>query len=205
MDSQLYIVINANIQLGQTISKELAQKGNTVIYLGENEQEGYAITADEPRVRYRYCSIGDRTAIAKEFDWTKRNVAPIDGIVVLVAEGDIQGMKMPLEEEYFVSLLDGNNTSVGALPLTYVIVPDAKSDSDTTLKTLHLNLCELSHQERNPSHALKVNHVVVSGKQHTHQKCANMASNASDLIHYLSSQHAKAIQRQAFYFANSFE
>lgn len=199
MDSQLYIVINANIQLGQAISKQLAQKGNTVFYLGNDEQEGYAITADEPRVRYRYCPTNDRIAIANEFDWIKRNVAPIDSIVVLVPEMSIQHVEMPLEESYFASLLDCSNGHVAELPLTYLIAPSAATDSDESLKALHLALCQLSHQKKDRMTGMKVNHIVITNKPHPRQACPSIDNDVSDLIHYLSSQQANAIRHQIFF------
>ncbi|WP_281545288.1 hypothetical protein [Grimontia sp. SpTr1] len=203
MDSQLYIVINANLPLGQIISKRLAQKGNTVVYLADNEQDGYAIAADEPRVRYRYCLPFDRTMIADEFDWATSNVASVDGVVVLVSESTIDQLKMPLDETFFASLKANASDTIDELTLTYVIVPDKSEDASDSLKALHLKLCQLAHSNKTVHKGLKVNHVVIGGDQYTQgPKCPDIATDASDLIHYLCSEHAKAVRHQAFYFGN---
>ncbi|USH04110.1 hypothetical protein K6Q96_08520 [Grimontia kaedaensis] len=205
MDSQLYIVINANLPLGQIISKRLAQKGNTVIYLADNEQDGYAIAADEPRVRYRHCLTFDRGMIAGEFDWATRYVGPVNGVVVVVTEESIRQLSIPIEESFFASLHEGLSQETDELSLTYVIVPNDEK-SGQSLKDLHLKLCELSHISKFPSKGIKVNHVIIGTHQYTQgPKCADIATDTSDLIHYLSSINAKAVRHQAFYFGNSSE
>ncbi|CZF78885.1 hypothetical protein GCE9029_01113 [Grimontia celer] len=204
MDSQLYIVINANLPLGQIISKRLAQKGNTVVYLADNEQDGYAIAADEPRVRYRHCLTYDHGMIAGEFDWATRYVGPVNGVVVVVTEGSIRQLSIPIEESFFASLHEGLSQETDELSLTYVIVPDDDKTCGQSLKDLHLKLCELSHQSNSSKTGIKVNHVVIGAHQYTQgPKCAVVATDASDLIHYLSSKNAKAVRHQAFYFGNS--
>ncbi|CZF79407.1 hypothetical protein [Grimontia marina] len=204
MDSQLYIVINANLLLGQIISKRLAQKGNNVVYLADNEQDGYAIAADEPRVRYRHCFPFVHSKIAEEFKWVTRNVAPVNGIIVLVSEKSIDQLTMPLEESFFAALSYDISQADCELTLTYVIVPDNDKETSHSLEDLHLKLCQLSHKNNTKDKGIKVNHIVISCYQYTQgEKCVEIATNASDLIHYLSSKSANAVRHQAFYFSNS--
>ncbi|WP_161972842.1 hypothetical protein [Enterovibrio baiacu] len=202
MDSQLYIVIPSQDPLSQIISKHLAEKGNSIVYLTDNESEGYAIAAEEPRVRYRFCSPRDLNAIEHELYWVERNISTINSVVVMVNEEDIDQAIMPISEDIFsryASRLDENQPN---LSLTYVISPKDNEKSSDSLAALHLKLCELAHQDQHRA-GIKINHVVLSPAQEALESvCAGIAKDASDLIHFLSTNRAKAMQQHAFYFSN---
>ncbi|MGF1866863.1 hypothetical protein L4D15_16650 [Enterovibrio norvegicus] len=202
MDSQLYIVIPSQEPLSQIISKHLAEKGNSIVYLTDNESEGYAIAAEEPRVRYRFCSPHDLNAIEHELYWVERNISPINSVVVMVNEEDIEQERMPISEDIFSLYASRLNENQPHLSLTYVITPKSKEKSSDSLADLHLKLCELAHKDQNGS-GIKINHVVLSpGHEPLEGVCASIARDASDLIHFLSTNRAKAMQQQAFYFSN---
>ncbi|WP_028025561.1 hypothetical protein [Enterovibrio calviensis] len=201
MDSQLYLVINAKQPLGQHVSKRLAEKGNVVVYLDDDEQEGYRLAAEEPRIRYRYCLPKNSDMIASEAEWTQRCVSSIDGIVVMVSASEVQDLRMPLEEQPLFSSMVSNQTE-HTLPLTYVIVPNDDTQAES-LKAIHLALCSQSHLNEKPS-MLRVNYVVIStetGDKHLESPLLlDLSTDVSNLIHYLTSIHARSVHRQAFYF-----
>ncbi|WP_407333101.1 hypothetical protein [Enterovibrio sp. 27052020O] len=207
MDSQLYLVINSKQPLGQRISKRLAEKGNVVVYLTDDDHEGYAIAAEEPRVRYRCCSPQDRTMLAEEIEWTQRCLSPIDGVIVMVSEPEIEDIEMPLDEHFFdcVRSSDTPQMPEKEFCITYVIVAQ-KQQSPDSLKALHLALCSRAHDDVKPN-GFRVNYVVVSlsndadGENHGVQP--DIALDASNLIRYLTSRQANAVHHQAFYFKNS--
>ncbi len=202
MYSQLYIVIPSQEPLSQIISKHLAEIGNSIVYLTDNESEGYAIAAEEPRVRYRFCSPRELNAIEHELYWVERNISTINSVVVMVDEEDIEQAIMPIPEDIFsryVSRLDKNQHH---LSLTYVISPRDNKKSSASLAALHLKLCELAHQQQHRV-GIKINYVVLSPtKEALDGVCADIAKDASDLIHYLSTNRAKAMRQHAFYFSN---
>ncbi|OEE65768.1 hypothetical protein A1OO_08130 [Enterovibrio norvegicus FF-33] len=211
MDSQLYLVINTQQPLGQRISKRLAEKGNIVVYLTDDDQEGYAIAAEEPRVRYRYCSPKNQAMLAEEIEWTQRCVSLIDGIVVMVSESEIEDIQMPLDERFFSCARPQNTSSelsqepLQELSITYVIVAQ-KPQAPDSLKALHLALCSRAHDDEK-CNGFRVNYVLVSlndkDEEDNDTTQSDIATSASNLTHYLTSQQAKAVHRQAFYFKNS--
>ncbi|MDD1791607.1 hypothetical protein LRP50_00500 [Enterovibrio sp. ZSDZ42] len=203
MDSQLYLVVNQIQCLGQQVSKRLAEKGNVVVYLDDDEQEGYRLAAEEPRIRYRYCQPKDENMILSEVEWTQRCVSSIDGIVAMVSAAEVQGIRMPLEDHSLFSSVVLKE-SVQTLPLTYVIVSNDDTQTES-LKAIHLALCAQSHLYEKPS-ALRVNYVVISTKADEKlmesSVFSDISTDVSNLIHYLTSSHARAIYRQAFYIEN---
>ncbi|MBV7296775.1 hypothetical protein [Enterovibrio paralichthyis] len=204
MDSQLYIVINPHLPLGQIISKRLAQKGNTVVYLTENEQEGYAIAAEEPRVRYRSCNPKNLSMLEEEMAWVSQCISTISGVVVITSEKEFNANYMPLNEGFFrrtAAQIGMHNTT---LNLTYVIVPEEADTSREALRALHLKLCQLAHEPKTDSDCVNVNHVLVSSITYDDESCCvDVAADTTDLIHYLTSTTFKTVSQQAFYFGNN--
>ncbi|PKF50438.1 hypothetical protein [Enterovibrio nigricans] len=202
MESKLYIVINAKQLFGQSLSKRLAQRGNTVVFLSNDEQLGYALAAEEPRVRFRYCESLGTTDIASEFLWSERCISTVHGVVIIVPIDELS----LLADDYRQSLLSafGCTESSQGRPLcvTYVVLPKQEDDHGA-LKSLHLDLCKQSHNVEKTNSKLKLNHIIMSDFKHCDsENNVTLANDTSELIHYLTSTTAKCLKSQTFYFAN---
>ncbi|KXF80718.1 hypothetical protein ATN88_07930 [Enterovibrio coralii] len=173
-----------------------------MVFLGDDEQAGYALAAEEPRVRFRHCQSLSAKEIATEFLWSERCISKVHGIVVMVPFSQ----SVLLSEEYYQSLLAEIGSPItdaeSPLTLTYVVFPEKDSEADN-LKSLHLSLCQRSHDVKNADSTLRINHVFVSDSAvYSSEDCGNLAADTSELIHYLTSTTSHCLHSQAFYFGN---
>ncbi|MDD1780719.1 hypothetical protein LRP49_05825 [Enterovibrio sp. ZSDZ35] len=203
MESKLYIVINAKQTLGQSLSMRLAQRGNNVVFLSNDEQLGYALAAEEPRVRFRRCTSLNSKEVAAEYHWSERCISAVHGIVIMVPIKE----SLLLDDDYCQALLSDcgyqSTNRDSSLSITYVVFPE-QDDESLTLKSLHLELCKRAHNADKRADTPRVNHVILSDiAAGDTESDADLANETSELIHYLTSTTSQSLQSQAFYFGNN--
>lgn len=202
MESQLYVVINPDGPVGQTICKCLAKLGNSVVYLSDNEPAGFAIAADEPRVRFRYCDAQNASWVREELEWIQDCVNPICGVIVLISASTFSAGDTPFTASFFQRA--ARHTTHKRLKLTYVITPDHDESSPEELRVIHLDLCRQLHKLEGSNEGISVNHILLADavRKEADDDTSN-AEEASQVIHYLTSTPLNSMSNQTFYFGKN--
>lgn len=194
MESKIFILIDYEQYSGQIISAQVAQLGNTVIYLTDNKLQGYAVAADEPRVRFRYCSPYSSDAISQEIKWTESCLSSLDGVIIVSNLNDIHTSSK-------IDDLDFNLASrKNDLSVLYIIFTDENSNARSDKKNLESLQRQLFNAAKN-NQQLKINCVVMNSN--TNKNTNNdiqISRNISALILFLSSLNTEIFRNQTFYF-----
>lgn len=194
MDSKIYVCIDYTKTWGDLISIGVAQAGNTVIYLSEDESQGFAAVAKEPRVRFRYCIPSSLESIAKEIKQTETYIASIDGIIVLVEPKDL---KKSIQMKHWSKLGLNLSSRENEISVNYLVIAE-KSEDKEELNELYLTLCNASLSQKKIKN-IKANHIIIDKYKAEKENALRIVNTVSSLIVYLSTPHSQSLRFQIFY------
>ncbi len=79
--NKVVIVTGGANGIGKGICKYLTQKNITVVALDINEQAGFDLVNEEPRIRFRLADVTQISDIQKTLDWVTTQFGRLDGLV----------------------------------------------------------------------------------------------------------------------------
>ncbi len=195
MESKTYIVTAYGSELADALSIRIAEAGNTVLYLTDNSAQGYAIAAEEPRVRFRFCPLLSYEAIEKEIIWAETFISKAEAVVVVMSKEEMEKAMLDKQWPHFPFTFLENRAEERKITICYIVTSCGKE-----LESLFMKCCQFSFLAKiNP--AFKINTFVI--EQPKSRYSSQVIFNISGLITYLSSHQAVPTSPQIFYFRDT--
>ena len=192
MESKTYIITAYDSELADALSIRIAEAGNTVLYMTDNSAQGYAIAAEEPRVRFRFCPFLSHDAIEKEIIWAETFISKAQAVVVVMGQEEMEKAIQDKQWPHFPFAFLENREEERKIAVCYVVT----SNKDA-LGSLFMKCCQFSFSAPiNP--AFKINTFVIEQPKSRYSN--QVIFNLSELITYLSSHQAVPTSPQIFYF-----